>query len=109
MPWNPEHYNMKKENPIAKELRTPKYRKRVVEDKTVYNRKKIRSDEEDDNEGDRMRFGDHLYEVAEVEKLNGSLNQDFIPDNKIKVDTEDEEAKKIGEMAIAPFLRKIKK
>ena len=30
-------------------------------------------------------------------------------ENKIKVDTEDEEAKKIGEMAIAPFLRKIKK
>ena len=30
---------MKKQNPIAKELRTPKYRKRVVKDKTKYDRK----------------------------------------------------------------------
>tara|TARA_R100001460_G_scaffold63559_1_gene103781 strand:- start:59 stop:298 length:240 start_codon:yes stop_codon:yes gene_type:complete len=29
----------KKENPIAKDLRTPKYRKRVVKDKTKYDRK----------------------------------------------------------------------
>ena len=29
---------MKKQNPIAKELRTPKYRKRVVKDKTKYDR-----------------------------------------------------------------------
>ena len=27
---------MKKQNPIAKELRTPKYRPRVVKDKTKY-------------------------------------------------------------------------
>ena len=40
MPWNPEHYSMKKQNPIAKEVRTPKYRQRIVKDKTVYNRKK---------------------------------------------------------------------
>jgi|TARA_R100001530_G_scaffold131916_1_gene103885 hypothetical protein len=72
----------KKQNPIAKELRTPKYRKRVVEDKNVYNRKKILSDEDED---ERRRFSDHLCEVAEVEKLKGSLNQNFIPDNKIKI------------------------
>ena len=30
---------MKKQNPIAKDLRTPKYRKRVVKDKTKYDRK----------------------------------------------------------------------
>ncbi len=30
---------MKKQNPIAKELRTSKYRKRVVRDKTKYDRK----------------------------------------------------------------------
>jgi hypothetical protein len=57
---------MKKQNPIAKELRTPKFRKRVVEDKTVYNRKKILSDEEED---ERMRFSDHLCEIAAVEKI----------------------------------------
>ena len=33
---------MKKQNPIAKELRTPKYRKRVVKDKTKYDRKDIK-------------------------------------------------------------------
>ena len=67
MPWNSEHYIMKKQNPIAKEVRTPKYRQRIVKDTTVYNRKKIRSDEEED---DRRRFEDYLYEIAEVEKLN---------------------------------------
>ena len=51
MPWNPEHYNMKKQNPIAKEVRTPKYKQ---------------ADEEED---DRMRFGDHLHEINAVEKL----------------------------------------
>ena len=29
----------KKSNPIAKEVRTPKYKQRVVKDKTVYSRK----------------------------------------------------------------------
>ena len=57
----------RKKNPIAKEVRTPKYKQRIVKDKTVYDRKKIRSDEEED---DRRRFEDHLCEVAEVEKLN---------------------------------------
>ena len=33
---------MKKQNPIAKDLRTPKYRKRVVKDKTKYDRKDIK-------------------------------------------------------------------
>ena len=57
----------RKKNPIAKEVRTPKYKQRVVKDKTVYDRKKITSEEEED---DKMRFEDHLCEVAEVEKLN---------------------------------------
>ena len=29
----------KKSNPIAKDLRTPKYKKRSVKNKTIYNRK----------------------------------------------------------------------
>ena len=29
----------KKYNPIAKEVRTPKYKQRIVDNKTVYNRK----------------------------------------------------------------------
>ena len=33
---------MKKQNPIAKDLRTSKYRKRIVKDKTKYNRKDIK-------------------------------------------------------------------
>jgi len=57
----------KKQNPIAKELRTPKFRKRVVKDKTVYDRNKIKSDEEED---DKRRFGDYLWEIAAVEKVN---------------------------------------
>jgi len=57
---------MKKQNPIAKEVRTSKYKQRIVKDKTVYDRKKILSDEE---EGDIMRFGDHLCEIDAVEKL----------------------------------------
>ena len=51
---------------MAKEVRTPKYKQRIVKDKTVYDRKQIPSDED---EGDRMRFGDHLYEIDAVEKL----------------------------------------
>ena len=30
---------MKKQNPIAKDLRTPKYKPRVIKDKTKYDRK----------------------------------------------------------------------
>ena len=30
---------MKKQNPIARDLRTPKYKPRVVKDKTKYDRK----------------------------------------------------------------------
>ena len=42
------HENKKKQtvstrNPIAKDLRTPKYKKQVVEDKTKYNRKKLKN------------------------------------------------------------------
>ena len=33
---------MKKQNPIAKDLRTSKYRKRIVKDKTKYDRKDIK-------------------------------------------------------------------
>ena len=39
------HENKKKgtiKNPVAKDLRTPKYKKRVVSDKTKYNRKKVK-------------------------------------------------------------------
>ena len=57
---------MKKQNPIAKEVRAPKYKQRIVKDKTVYDRKNIPSDEED---GDKMRLGDHLCEIDAVEKL----------------------------------------
>ena len=57
---------MKKQNPMAKEVRTPKYKQRIVKDKTVYDRKNIPSDEED---GDKMRLGDHLHEINAVEKL----------------------------------------
>ena len=32
--------NKKKQNPIAKDLRTPKYKKRTVKSKKIYNRKK---------------------------------------------------------------------
>ena len=51
---------------MAKEVRTPKYKQRIVKDKTVYDRKNIPSDEED---GDKMRLGDHLCEIDAVEKL----------------------------------------
>jgi len=51
---------------MAKEVRTPKYKQRIVKNKTVYDRKQIISDEE---EGDRMRFEDHLCEIDAVEKL----------------------------------------
>ena len=34
-------YSMKKQNPIAKEVRTPKYMQRIVKDKTIYDRKKL--------------------------------------------------------------------
>ena len=60
-------YSMKKQNPIAKEVRTPKYRQRIVKDKTIYDRKKLESDEKED---DKRRFQDHLCEIADVEKLN---------------------------------------
>ena len=30
---------MKNKNPIAKELRTPKYKQKIIEDKTKYTRK----------------------------------------------------------------------
>ena len=32
--------NKKKQNPIAKDLRSPKYKQRTVKNKKVYNRKK---------------------------------------------------------------------
>jgi hypothetical protein len=83
MPWNPEYYMkkdevvkilednkitnvMKKQNPMAKEVRSPKYKQRIVKDKTIYDRKKIISEEEED---DKMKFDDHLCEIDAVEKL----------------------------------------
>ena len=62
----------RKKNPVAKEVRTPKYKQRIVKDKTIYDRKQIPSDEE---EGDRMRFGDHLHEIDAVEKLKNKTKQ----------------------------------
>mgnify|MGYP000166803025 CR=1 FL=1 len=38
----------KKSNPIAKDVRTPKYKPRVVESKKIYNRKKIKHGRETD-------------------------------------------------------------
>ena len=88
MPWNPDHYNvktqevikilednkitnvMKKRNPIAKEVRTPKYRQRIVKDKTVYDTKKLLKDHlSEEAEDDKMKFNDHLCEIEAVEKL----------------------------------------
>jgi|TARA_R110000824_G_scaffold112851_2_gene262261 hypothetical protein len=37
----------KSKNPIAKDLRSPKYRKRVVESKKKYNRKRKRKEKEE--------------------------------------------------------------
>jgi len=83
MPWNPEHYDMKKENPIAKEVRTPKYRQRIVKDKTVYDRKKSHSEEmqdqlepipcpmhEDYDDDMDYRQADYLDEIKDVERVN---------------------------------------
>jgi stalled ribosome alternative rescue factor ArfA len=45
-----------RKNPIAKDLRTPKYRKRVTKDKTVYTRKEKHNERilhEADNTGIR--------------------------------------------------------
>ena len=104
MPWNPEYYMkkaevikilednkitniMKKQNPIAKEVRTPKYKQRIVKDKTIYDRKKTSMNEilevgepapdftgtytlpDDMEEDDKMRLGEHLCEIKAVEKL----------------------------------------
>ena len=104
MPWNPEYYMkknevvkilednkitnvMKKQNPIAKEVRTPKYQQRIGKDKTLYDRKKTSMNEilevgepapdftgtytlpDDMEEDDKMRLGDHLCEIKAVEKL----------------------------------------
>ena len=35
----------RKHNPIARDLRTPKYRKRIVRSKVKYDRKRIKADE----------------------------------------------------------------
>ena len=111
MPWNPEYYMkkdevvkilednkitnvMKKQNPMAKEVRTPKYKQRIVKDKTIYDRKKTSMNEilevgepapdftgtyappedvdyaqADEEEDDKRRFDDHLCEIDAVEKL----------------------------------------
>jgi hypothetical protein len=104
MPWNPEYYMkkdevvkilednkitnvVKKENPIAKEVRTPKYKQRIVKDKTIYDRKKKKFNEifqvgepapdftgsykppTEEEEDDKMKFQDHLCEIDAVEKL----------------------------------------
>ena len=35
----------RKKNPVAKEVRTPKYKQRIVKDKTIYDRKKTSMNE----------------------------------------------------------------
>ena len=35
----------RKKNPVAKEVRTPKYKQRIVKDKTLYDRKKTSMNE----------------------------------------------------------------
>jgi len=111
MPWNPEYYMkkdevvkilednkitnvMKKQNPMAKEVRTTKYKQRIMKDKTLYDRKKTSMNEilevgepapdftgtytppedvdyaqADEEEDDKMKFEDHLCEIDAVEKL----------------------------------------
>ena len=77
----------RKKNPVAKEVRTPKYKQRIVKDKTIYDRKKTSMNEilevgepapdftgtytppADIEEDDKMRLGDHLCEIKAVEKL----------------------------------------
>ena len=38
--------NYKKSNPIAKEVRTPKFKSQVIKSKKVYDRKKLNDQEE---------------------------------------------------------------
>jgi len=40
---------VRKHNPIARDLRTPLYRKRVVESKMIYNRKKDKANGSQDH------------------------------------------------------------
>jgi|TARA_R100001132_G_C3255427_1_gene81154 hypothetical protein len=67
----------RKKNPVAKEVRTPKYKQRIVKDKNIYDRKKLLKDyaQADEEEDDRMRFADHLCEIAAVEKLKNKTKQ----------------------------------
>ena len=50
-------------NPVAKEVRTPKFKSRVVEDKTKYNRKKEKTLHEELMEG--FEYEKKLYEEEE--------------------------------------------
>ena len=53
----------KKRNPIAKVLRDPLFRKRVVKDKTNYNRHRIKLEDRRDANGDPSFYDYRSYEV----------------------------------------------
>ena len=54
---------IKMKNPVAKELRTPKFGSKVIKDKTIYDRKKYKEEERPgDLPDDIMRFEEHSDE-----------------------------------------------
>ena len=53
---------MKIKNPVAKEVRTPKYKSQVIDNKKIYNRKKVQNKEE-------------LFGQKEIEELKESFEE----------------------------------
>ena len=52
----------KMKNPIAKEVRTPKYKSQIIDNKKIYNRKKVQNKEE-------------LFGQKEIEELKESYKE----------------------------------
>ena len=52
-------HRIKMKNPVAKELRTPKFGSKVIKDKTIYDRKKYKEERPGDLPDDIMRFEEH--------------------------------------------------
>jgi len=52
----------KMKNPVAKEVRTPKYKSQVIDNKKIYNRKKVQNKEE-------------LFGQKEIEELEESYKE----------------------------------
>ena len=53
-------HRIKMKNPVAKELRTPKFGSKVIKDKTIYDRKKYKEEERPgDLPNDTVRFEEH--------------------------------------------------